>query len=129
MIGDERSAEDGRHPTNDGVRPRLRLVIVALVAVSALAVTVPLVRWWRDRPVAVNAVVEVDGRACFGQDTQIWVTAGTVRPPSQPGFDFAASFEQTGPYEGVLSASGTSVLTRTSPTTHDPRLAVGCAIP
>ena len=38
MIGDERSAEDGRHPTNDGVRPRLRLVIVALDDENLMAV-------------------------------------------------------------------------------------------
>ncbi|MFN8038630.1 MAG: hypothetical protein U0Q07_05400 [Acidimicrobiales bacterium] len=125
MAGDERGVRD----EVPGHHARRRLVTIAVAAAVAVVVTVPLVRWWRERPVDVDAIVEVDGRACFGRDPQLWITDGTVRPPGQADLGLPATFRQTATDEGVLTASGTSVLARTSPTTHDPRLAVGCAIP
>jgi len=133
MDGDQQAAPSGRA---DGAGPavdrpsrhrRRRLGLVG-AAVVLLVVAVPLVGWWRNRPIAVHPLLDTDGRACFVVDGRIWWTSGTVTPAQERQGIGSGDFQQTGPHDGVFTTSGTSIPATTPPTTADPRLAIGCAI-
>lgn len=128
MAGDQQDDPTDEAGSATGGEPR-RLVTVGVAALVVLVVVGGYVAWSRNRPIDLQGIVEADGRVCFGWEGRIWTTVGTVRPPGRPDFHFPATFVPTGPHDGVLTASGTSVPASTSPTSMDPRIAGGCAIP
>jgi len=133
MDGDQQEASSGRADeagpaVEDPSRHRRRRLGLVGAAVVLLVVAVPLVGWWRNRPLAVHPLLDIDGRACFVVDGRVWWTSGTVTPAPERQSSITGGFKQTGPHDGVFATSGTSIPVTTPPTTHDPRLAVGCPV-
>ena len=76
---------------------------------------------------AEQAIAEADA-IIFVVDGRVWWTSGTVTPAPERQSSITGGFKQTGPHDGVFATSGTSIPVTTPPTTHDPRLAVGCPV-